>query len=405
MKRTTFLMLLFFLAALTGCRKTNPTSFPDSYKNVLVIYSSGYNNLSGPLATDIEFELAKGEVPDKSSRNAIVIFSHSAPYGGPYSSGDSQYYTSRGDYETNTDPVLIRLYKDNGTARLDTVKRYGNTFNEVLPENMSQVLSDIKMLCPSEHYGLLYTSHGSAWMPPQKKAKLKSVGAHYNGSPTDRDETDIIDFAKAIPMRLDYIIFDACYMGAVEVAYQLRSCCSYFVGSATEIPNSGFDYVNLAQRVFSSGGAQLKDVCDDYLRVSSMGGIIALVECAKLDALAAEVAALVDKYRDNLYKISEDGNRATVQKYWCSSEYKYFYDLEDIFHHVGASDQELANLTKSIESAVIYENHTDIFSQGPVYLENCCGLSMYLPSNDPSFSSANNYYKTLDFNAATKLVK
>lgn len=404
MKRTTLFTLLLFIAALTGCRK-EPMPFPNSYKNVLIIYSAAYNNLSGPLATDIEFELTQGDVPDKYSKNAVIIFSHSAPYSGPYGSGGSRYYSSSGDYETNTDPVLIRLYKDNGSVQLDTVKRYNSSFNEILPKNMNQVLLDIKTLCPSEQYGLLYTSHGSGWLPPRAQLKQNTIGMHFNGSSSNKDEMDILDFQQALPMRFNYIIFDACYMGAVEVAYQLRTNCAYFIGSATEIPDGGFDYMNLTRRVFAEGGPELKGICDDYIGISSMGGIIALVECNKLDALASDVKRLAEKYHNELYKISEDGKRTTIQRYWCSSDYKYFYDLEDIFRHVGASDTELDRLSDRIGNAVIYEAHTDVFTQGSLYLKNCCGLSMYLPSNDQSYNKVNEYYKTLDFNKLTKLVE
>lgn len=405
MKRTTSLLtMLFCLAVLIGCRK-EPMPFPSSYKNVLIIYSAAYNNLAGPLATDIEFELARGEVPDKYSQNAVVIFSHSAPYSGPYGSGDSRHYSTSGDYETNTDPVLIRMYKEGGAVKLDTVQRYDRTFNEILPKNMSRVLMDIKTLCPSEQYGLLYSSHGSGWLPPQPQPKHNSIGMHFNGSSSNKDEMDILDFQTAIPMRLSYLIFDACYMGAVEVAYQMRSTCAYFIGSATEIPDTGFDYVNLTGRVFAPDGPDLKGICDDYLNVSAMGGTIALVSCNKLDALASEVKALTDKYRDELYKISEEGRRTTIQRYWCSSEYKYFYDLEDIFHHVSATTAELGRLSERIKSAVIYEAHTDVFTQGSLRLQNCCGLSMYLPAKDPSYDRVNEYYKTLDFDKLTKLVE
>lgn len=379
--------------------------FPSSYRNVLIIYSAAYNNLAGALATDIEFELTQGDVPDKYDKNAVVIFSHSAPYSGPFGSQDDKYYATRGDYEAKTEPVLIRLYKDNGSVLLDTVKHYDSSFNEILPENMSRVLSDVKALCPSEQYGLLYTSHGSGWLPPRAQISTNSVGMHFNGNSSNRDEMDILDFEKALPMRLNYIIFDACYMGAVEVAYQLRSSCAYFVGSATEIPDGGFDYKNLTRRVFAEGGAELDGICDDYIGISSMGGIIAVIECNKLDALASEVKRLSDKYHKEIYQISEDGKRTTIQKYWCSSEYKYFYDLEDIFRHVGASQEELDQLSDRIRSAIIYETHTDCFTQGSLYLKNCCGLSMYLPSDDYSYHKANEYYKTLDFNKLTNLVE
>lgn len=405
MKKTTLAIILTtFAAIMTGCcPKEQP--FPTSYKNVFIVYSAGYNNLSGPLATDIEFELAKGNIPDKYGENAILVFSHSSRYSGPYNyeEGKDPYYLSTLDYKTPVEPVLIRLYKENGTARLDTVKRYDVTFDEVDPNCLNQVLFDAKNLCPSNNYGLLYTSHGSGWLPRKIDMETDAVGVRMDEK-NQIHETDIKDLANAIPMHLNYIIFDACYMGAVEVACQLRSVCNYFIGSATEIPDSGFDYLNLPSRLFGSAEPDLEGVCKDYINVSRMGGTIALVECNKIDALATYVAELVDKYRFEIYDISVKERRSTVQKYWCSAEYRYFYDLEDIFAVAGAAPDEIAELDRLITNAVKYELHTNIFNRN-LELINCCGLSMYLPSTKSGFEVVNNYYKTLEFGKITKLVE
>ena len=38
-------------------------------------------------------------------------------------------------------------------------------------------------------------------------------------------EMEITDLASAIPMHLKCIVFDACLLGGVEVAYELRNLC------------------------------------------------------------------------------------------------------------------------------------------------------------------------------------
>ena len=50
---------------------------------------------------------------------------------------------------------------------------------------------------------------------------------------------EIADLPGAIPMHLDFIIMDACLMGCVEVAYELRDKCDILIFSPTEILSSG----------------------------------------------------------------------------------------------------------------------------------------------------------------------
>ena len=78
---------------------------------------------------------------------------------------------------------------------------------------------------------MLYSSHGTGWLPefyygdgadPENEVDIwestssKSMGSHVNGD--ELDEMELSELASAIPMHLDYLIFDACLMGCVEVA-------------------------------------------------------------------------------------------------------------------------------------------------------------------------------------------
>jgi hypothetical protein len=61
---------------------------------------------------------------------------------------------------------------------------------------------------------------------------------------------ELADFANAIPYKLDFIIFDACFMGSVEVCYELKDKAEYIVASPTEILSPGFVYSSMMQHLF-----------------------------------------------------------------------------------------------------------------------------------------------------------
>lgn len=395
MRRLLELLLVFTLVCSCDITKPEPRK---TFDNVFILYSVGYNDLSGSLAEDIETELIQGNLPDKDSRNALVVFAHTSTY----SIYDGIYLPDL-DFKTPTEPVLIRLYKEGDKPVLDTIKRYPANFDEIDPVDIRTSLNDIKTLFPSFHYGMIYSSHGFGWLPAENTIDTKALGIRYQDSSLRYKETDIREFADAVPMHLDYLMLDACHMSTVEVAYQLRTCCDKLIASGAEVPSTGFDYVKMPDRLFSFAEPNLEQICKDYVEFSQMGATISMIDCIKIESLVNRVSSLVDKYYDQIYQIGVQGRESDVQRMWRFSEYKYFYDLRDIFREAGASSSDLADLDASLSETLLYEDHTDHFLS--LKIDRCCGITMYLPFNSSDYQKINDYYKTLDFNKATKLVR
>lgn len=399
-----------FLIALAGiltcsCGKITPELYDGPFDSVTIYYAEAYNNLSSSLlgltrraeadsllCSDIQ-DLCRGEIPDKTSKRALVAFCHGT-------SGNAR------DYTTPNSPVLIRLYKENGTPVLDTVYVYQESTVTASAENLHNVLSQIRSKYVSDHYGLIYSSHGSGWLPcnfytPNNPAPApKSVGAQFDRSSSYTYETDILDFAKAIPMKLDYIIFDACLMGGIEVAYELRNVCDRLVFSPTEIFTEGMYYRNLAGRLLKEK-PDLENVCRDYMEHYESGATISLVDCSKLGNLAGCTKKLLDKYGDGVWKI----NRNSVQKYYTGS-HEWFFDMRDIIAKAGAPESELVELDRAIDGCIIFKDYTPEFGKGTQYyirIDRYSGLSMYLPMT--KYPQLNTYYGKLDWNKAVGLVK
>ena len=90
---------------------------------------------------------------------------------------------------------------------------------------LKRVINDVTRLYPAKSYGLIVFSHGSGWLPPHTLV---------NGSRSiiiDNDnEMEITDFAMALPDHLfEFIIFEACNMAGIEVAYELRNKAAYIM--------------------------------------------------------------------------------------------------------------------------------------------------------------------------------
>ena len=270
MKRVTAKIILalaavFSLVSGCQCSRINPDK-PRQYDKVLILYSAGYNSLRNYLYEDIQ-DLKNGYAPGIRDDEAFLVVSHLA--------------VSRGDYSTATSPQLIRIYSDKKKGViLDTLKSYNGNLSE--KSTMNTILSDIKKQFPTAHYGMVFSSHATGWMPvgyynnpkdyePSQSAGRKGSSAHalpdgaypylepelLPGEPLTKSltmtnsvstavEMELVDFKDAIPMHLDYILMDACLCGGIEVAYELKDVCDQIGFSQAEILADGFNYKNLA---------------------------------------------------------------------------------------------------------------------------------------------------------------
>ena len=244
--------------------------------------------------------------------------------------------------------------------------------------------------------------------------QFRSFGQEHYSAGTRTQEMEIKDLAAAIPYKLDYILFDACLMGTVEVAWELRNVCSFVAFSPCEIPAAGFDFEHLTEHLLKPDVPDVKAVCEDYFAAyendSIYGATITLVDCRRLDLLASTCRSLFDTYRSGIRNLSGK-NVQVYDRLSGSKGYYAFFDLKDMLREAGASDTDLASLQAALDEAIVYEAHTAKFIN--VKLDRVCGLAMYLPSY-PDYRRdiyhgtefLDGFYKdNIAWNQATALVK
>ena len=392
-------------------------------RRVFVLFSFGYNNLSYDLNEDIE-EMITGVLPEYGlDKNVVLVLRHGT--------------AKSSNYSLPSSPVLTHFYTKNGNIIRDTLKVYSDTTVASRKSLVNDVLTIAKTRFPAKSYGMLISSHGTGWAPqgycyspkdktsssiwslntsgydgPEKyhqdKPLLKSIGAHYNGSAARQIEIEIPDLAEAIPMHLDYILFDACFMGCVEVAYELRDKCDQICFSQTEVLAGGMDYKNLLSVLFNHDDIDLTACAENYFNMYKDASLswmrsatVSVVDCTKLDPLAETVAKLSEKIR----AMAATTSRHSVQGYFQPRYDRYhgiFYDLEDIVAKSGATEEELAELRAALDECVLCKYATARFLD-EFTINTHCGLSMYLYDSDRYI--LNEYYKSLKWEQKTGLIK
>lgn len=426
MRKFLYLTVAIVLGLLSSCKPETEYIFLQKHPRAHVMMCFGFNNLSSSLAEDIR-DLEKGFIPGSAPlENYLFVFSHLV----------------ESSYSTPSSPKLQRIYLGpDGNPMKETLLEMepGTVSNRA--ECIREVLEFLKEKYPEiESFGVLMSSHGTGWTPPgycttgyknegnsdviewrrsafpgtylsgeylyEPLPGVKSMGYTITGVyPTVAYETDIREIADLLPFKLDYIIFDACFMGGVEVACEFRDKCNFVVASQTEILSDGMDYTTMISDLLEGNRADLVSLATNYFNHynlsigSKRSATISVVDCSKLGTLAAVCRNL---FRN--YDISKDNVDASkLQKYFYYTNHAWFYDLYSIVQAAGASATELSDLQWALDECILYKAATPTFALYGFPIDTHSGLSMYLPEKERT--QLNSYYRELTWNKLTGLLK
>lgn len=402
-----------------GTRSTS-----EDNRRVMLYYGAGFNSLAGDLFQDIK-DFDNGYIPSGlRSDNVLLVY--------------AKLPEATGRYNVAREGFLIRIYRDMKEQIVrDTIYTTPSSVYASDASTLRNVLTYVKDNFPAKSYGLVISSHGTGWLPTgyyanpsyydsfgnrritalsntlapyveveqdPTKPRVKTFGqdvVKWDGQSFSK-EIEIQDFASAFPMHLDYILFDACLMGNIEVAYELKDVCDYIGFAPTEVLTDGFNYNTMTTHLLKGTKSDPKGVCIDYFeQYNSRSGdwrsaSITLMNTANIDNLANVTASMINKYRNKIDSL----DIYRVQPYF--REYKHwYYDFSDIFEVAGASADDMRLLNDALDKCIEYKATTPSFLELNIYKYS--GISMFLPSNGSLYLK--NYYKKLGWNKVTGLVE
>lgn len=319
--------------------------------------------------------------------------------------------------------VLFELKKQNGRCLTDTLRRYSDRpFTS--RQWLTSLFSEVMTLAPASRYGMVVGCHGLAWVPVQgqrsarkrlgsqewidegdnlyKEEKIDKEGLYKEerinkeGEPNDLmhfevqgpvttrfiggtypetqiETTDLADAMADAGFHTEYILFDACYMSSVEVAYELKDVTHYLIASPTEVLSYGFPYITMGKHLL--GTPNYKGIADSFISFYSSYnlpyGTVAVTDCTQLDALAAIAqqinAAAAEQLVPNGVQIM-DGYSPTL-----------FYDLGHLMSLKDAGTVLTAAFAEQLEKTVPYKGHTGQYfttlKDAPVDIKHYSGLN------------------------------
>lgn len=411
MKRT--LILFFATSILFSCTKIPPAHI----EKTILLYQASNNNLTSYSIENI---------------NSLMDVENGAYLPDYFDKGESGDVLLVYQHLKGESPKLFRLSQNNRRKAVkELIYEYEN-HNSMDPKIFREILNQVNILFPAQERGLILSSHGTGWLPihfyVQNFSKshnnsewagsrrdvfvdteahlVKSMGAKSFGEDAN-EEMEIFDLTEALPTTYSYIIFDACLMGGIEVAYQLRNLTDYVMASQTEILADGFPYNTMMSSLFNANGADLVGVAKKYYDLYNeksekymRSATISLVETKYIENLANKAKLILNRDKSKIGSL----NMAEMQGFFRYNNH-WFYDFLDFYKGISSDNTEYQNLEDALNKCVVYKASTEYFFEGlgsGFQIKRNSGLSTYIPN--PENSALDNYYKRYDWNKDVQIV-
>lgn len=289
----------------------------------------------------------------------------------------------------------IQHDEDSKVIKSKIVKEYTDAVRHdpLNPTIMRSVIEDAMKLAPADSYAIGFSSHSTGWVPVGTKlyanedqvtswanfGKQLPATRTFGEIGSYKTQMEIYDMAeKALPqgVKFDFIFFDACLMGGVEVAYQLRNNTEYMLFSSTEVLASGFPYPKMVPMMFEpvANVVGMAGAFAEYYGAQDgmyQSGTVSVIETAQLEALAAATK-----------KVTQSNTTPTIK----TEKIFYFtgnlivplwFDLEDYIAKVWPESPDLPAFRQALQNAVAYQWYSQNFFDIPIL--SSCGMTSFVP--------------------------
>ena len=293
--------------------------------------------------------------------------------------------------ETRNKSKLSEVVYDEAksTCKTKLVKQYSGQ-DYTTQEGLTAVLNEVKNYAPAQNYAMMVGCHGTGWTFKESWRRYpyyaKSTGwpgvvtetageripyEGYYGELTDMHtrfigsvseintySIEIPTIAQAIAdagMKMQFIMFDDCYMANVEVAYELRNAANYLLASTSEVMAIGVPYKTMWPMLATGIPAYERAVSafyTFYMNYPMPYGAFAAIDCSKMDELASAMRDINARYT------LKDEDRSEIQVLDGFDE-AIFYDMGDYLKKLCTDSRDYEQVKAVVESVVRSKCHTE----------------------------------------------
>ena len=391
---TLFICSISLAMTFTSCSEEAFDTDSVNKQTILVFYpwtgSQSSTGLLGYLQNNID-SISDGIIDRKGLNNSRVLvflsdkYNHSMLY-------DLQYNATT----KSVDRVPLKEYEGASYASA---------------EGIADILNEVKTQANALNYALIVGVHGCGWTYASDWSRYPYYARPSVTRPRDNNFSgiqfgpdpnvpltrffgsvslaenamDISTLAEGIResgLKMQYILFDACYMSNIETAYELKDVTNYMIASGSEIMAAGlpyrsmWSYLNSATPNYSS---IVSTSVNFYKNSSAPFCNLAAIDCRQVEKLAS-----VMKEINAQYQLSASVSLDSIQ-YLDGFRPHLFYDLETYVDSLRPSGYLLDQFKSQLKLTIKASDHTDeaytcIYSSDSFKIKNYCGITISDPS-------------------------
>ena len=407
---TLFICMISLAMTFTGCSEEAFDTDSVNKQTILVFYpwtgSKSYTGLLGYLQNNID-SICDGIIDRKGLNNSRVLvflsdkYNHSTLY-------DLQYNATT----KSVDRVPLKEYEGASYASA---------------EGIADIMNEVKTKASALNYALIVGVHGCGWTYASDWSKYPDYARPSVTRPSDsalngysatgysatgissfsgiqfgpdpnapltrffgsvslaENAMDISTLAEGIResgLKMQYILFDACYMSNIETAYELKDVTNYMIASGSEIMAAGLPYRSMWSYLNSptpNYSGIVSTSVNFYKNSSAPFCNLAAIDCRQVEKLAG---VMKDINAENQLQASV--NLDSIQ-HLDGFRPNLFYDLETYVDSLHPSGYLLDQFKSQLKLTIKASDHTDeaytcIYSSDSFKIKNYCGITISDPS-------------------------
>ena len=368
-----FFLLLFSIIVLASCGgnddPVDPVDpfVPTKTKNTVFIFMpyTGYSSIYGCLLKNLD-DMEQAIVKEKSLGNSQILVFIS---------------------ESIKTSHLVKIGYSKGKCRRDTLNTY-TSYDYTTPDGIASLLTSVKQRAPADNYSMIIGCHGEGWMPKPKSTQTR----YFGGTAIPIDISNFNEGIKNAGMKMNFILFDDCYMSGIEVAYQLREAANYLIASTSEMMGYGMPY-HLILKYMLADNPNYEALCEDFTKfyITYKSGIqpmpygtIAVTDLSQTETMATFMKTVNNTHTFDIDKIDEVQD-LDVEHF----DPTVYFDFGSYLRVLCGNDANTyAEGTKLLDKLVPYKGTTGMIYSGAgnksLKLKEYSGLTI----SDPSINSS-----------------
>ena len=391
---TLFICSISLAMTFTSCSEEAFDTDSVNKQTILVFYpwtgSQSSTGLLGYLQNNID-SICDGIIDRKGLNNSRVLvflsdkYNHSTLY-------DLQYNATT----KSVDRVPLKEYEGASYASA---------------EGIADIMNEVKTQASALNYALIVGVHGCGWtyasdwsrypyyarpsvtrprdnnfsgiqFGPDPNAPLTRFFGSVSLAENAMDISTLAEGIRESGLKMQYILFDACYMSNIETAYELKDVTNYMIASGSEIMAAGLPYRSMWSYLNSATpnySGIVSTSVNFYKNSSAPFCNLAAIDCRQVEKLAS-----VMKEINAQYQLSASVSLDSIQ-HLDGFRPHLFYDLETYVDSLHPSGYLLDQFKSQLKLTIKASDHTDeaytcIYSSDSFKIKNYCGITISDPS-------------------------